>query len=194
MPLQYVVLYLYVRLDLLAKQNLKVPSSFDEFLTAAKALTGGEQWGFGMRGGSGGHDSWMPFAFGTGAKPVKGGFVSPGAMAQNRYFVDLHRVHKVTPPSAPTDSFLQIVNNLKSGRVAMTVHHISTANTMVETFGDDSPRCQCRAGRTARASPPSVTAPPRYSALVRTRGPHGNGSLGCLPARTTCCTTRRQAR
>jgi multiple sugar transport system substrate-binding protein len=136
MPLQYVVLYLYVRLDLLAKQNLKVPENFDDFLSVAKALTGGEQWGFGMRGGSGGHDSWMPFAFGTGAKPVKGGFVSPAALAQNRYFIDLHRVHKVCPPSAPTDSFLQIVNNLKAGRVAMTVHHISTANDMAATFGD----------------------------------------------------------
>jgi multiple sugar transport system substrate-binding protein len=78
----------------------------------------------------------MPFAFGSGAKPVKGGFISPAARAQNRFFIDLHRVHKVTPPSAPTDAFLQIVNNLKAGRVAMTVHHISTANTMVETFGD----------------------------------------------------------
>ena len=90
-----------------------------------------------MRGGSGGHDSWMPFAFGTGAKPEKGGFVSPAALNQNRFFIDLHRAHKVTPPSAPTDAFLQIVNNLKAGRVAMTVHHISTANTMVETFGDN---------------------------------------------------------
>lgn len=136
MPLQYVVLYLYVRLDLLAKHGLQPPADFDGFLTAAKAMTGGEQWGFGMRGGSGGHDSWMPFAFGTGAKPVKGGFVSAAALAQNRYFIDLYRTHKVAPPSAPTDSFLQIVNNMKAGRTAMTVHHISTANTMVETFGD----------------------------------------------------------
>ena len=137
MPLQYVVLYLYVRLDLLAKANVKVPTNFDEFLTAAKATTGGEQWGFGMRGGSGGHDSWMPFAFGTGAKPVKGGFISPAALAQNRYFIDLHRTHKVCPPSAPTDAFLQIVNNLKAGRVAMSVHHISTANDMAATWGDN---------------------------------------------------------
>ena len=79
----------------------------------------------------------MPFAFGTGAKPVKGGFIAPEALTMNRFFIDLHRVHKVTPPSAPTDAFLQIVNNLKSGRVAMTVHHISTANTMVEAFGDN---------------------------------------------------------
>jgi multiple sugar transport system substrate-binding protein len=136
MPLQYVVLYLYVRLDLLAKQNLKPPASFDEFLSVAKAMTGGQQWGFGMRGGSGGHDSWMPFAFGTGAKPVKGGFVSPPALAQNRYFIDLYRTHKVCPPSAPTDAFLQIINNLKAGRVAMAVHHISTANDMAAAFGD----------------------------------------------------------
>jgi multiple sugar transport system substrate-binding protein len=136
MPLMYVLLYLYVRLDLLAKQNLKAPTNFDEFLTVAKAMTGGQQWGFGMRGGSGGHDSWMPFVFGTGARPVKGGFVSPAALAQNRYFIDLYRTHKVCPPSAPTDSFVQIVDNLKAGRVAMAVHHISTSNDMAATFGD----------------------------------------------------------
>ncbi len=135
-PLQYVVLYLYVRLDLLAKQNLAPPTNFDDFLTTAKAMTGGEQWGFGMRGGSGGQDSWMPFAFGTGARPAKGGFVSPEGLAANRYFIDLYRTHKVCPPSAPTDSFLQIVNNMLAGRTAMTVHHISTANQMAERFGD----------------------------------------------------------
>lgn len=136
LPLQYVVLYLYVRLDLLAKHNLQPPATFDAFLANAKALTEAEQWGFGMRGGSGGHDSWMPFAFGTGAKPVKGGFISAPALAQNRFFIDLYRIHKVCPPSAPTDSFLQIVNNMKASRTAMTVHHISTANDMVATFGD----------------------------------------------------------
>ncbi len=136
MPLQYVVLYLYVRLDLLAKHNLQPPANFDEFLTVAKALTEGEQWGFGMRGGAGGHDPWMTFAFGTGARPVKGGFVSAPALAQNRYFIDLYRTHKVCPPSAPADTFPQMMNNLKAGRTAMTIHHISTANDMAATFGE----------------------------------------------------------
>jgi multiple sugar transport system substrate-binding protein len=151
MPLQYVVLYLYVRLDLLAKHNLAPPATFDEFLTCAKAMTGDQQWGFGMRGGSGGHDSWMPFAFGTGARPVKGGFVSSAALAQNRFFIDLMRVHKVCPPSAPTDGFLQIVNNMKAGRTAMTIHHIGSANELSAALGD------------------AITAIPVP------RGPHGEG-------------------
>ena len=137
MPLQYVVLYLYVRLDLLAKAGVKPPTNFEEFLAAAKATTGGEQWGFGMRGGSGGHDSWTSFAFGNGGKAGKGGFIAPASLAGNRYFIDLHKVHKVCPPSAPTDSFLQIVNNMRAGRTAMTVHHISTANDMVAAHGDN---------------------------------------------------------
>lgn len=136
LPVQYVVLYLYCRQDWFAQNNLKLPTNFDEFLAAAKALTAGERWGFGLRGASGGHDSWTNFVFGTGAKPVRGGFVSAPALTMNRFFVDLLRVHKVCPPSAPTDSFLQIINNMKAGRTAMTVHHISTANDLVATFGD----------------------------------------------------------
>src|SRR4051812_33333151 len=69
-PLQYVVLYLYVRLDLLAKQNLKPPTNFEEFLATAKTLTGGEQWGFGMRGGSGGAGFWEPLVFRPRAQTV----------------------------------------------------------------------------------------------------------------------------
>ncbi len=151
LPLQYVVLYVYVRLDMLAKHNLQPPTNFDEFRTVAKAVTGDNQWGFGLRGGAGGHDAWMPFVFGTGAKPVKGGFVSEPALSQNRYFIDLYRTDKVCPPSAPTDGFLQIINNLKAGRIAMAVHHISTANDLVAALGD------------------------KITAVVVPRGPNGTG-------------------
>src|SRR5829696_3481632 len=38
-PLQLVMLFLYVRQDILAKNNLSLPTTFDEFLNVAKATT-----------------------------------------------------------------------------------------------------------------------------------------------------------
>ena len=136
LPLQYVVLYLYVRQDWLAQKNLALPTTFDEFLAAAEAMTGGNRWGFGLRGGSGGHDFWATFVLGNGAKIAKGGLTSPQALAANRWFIDLYRSRKVCPPSAPTDAFLQTVNNMKAGRTAMTIHHIGSANDLTAALGD----------------------------------------------------------
>jgi multiple sugar transport system substrate-binding protein len=136
LPLQYVVLYMYVRQDWFAQKNLPMPTTFDSFLTAAQALTGGDRWGFGLRGGSGGHDFWASFVLGGGAKLVKGGLVTPAALAANRWFIDLHRTHHVTPPSAVTDGFLQTINNMKAGRTAMTIHHVGSANELAAALGD----------------------------------------------------------
>ena len=36
------------------------------------------------------------------------------------------------PPSAPTDSFRQIVDAFKAGRTAMTIHHVGSSNEMVQ--------------------------------------------------------------
>ena len=136
LPLQYVVLYMYVRQDWFAQKNLPMPTDFDKFLNAAKALTGDNRWGFGMRGGIGGHDHWGTFVLGGGAKLEKGGLTTPAALAANRWFIDLWKVHKVFPPSAPSDSFLQIVGNMKAGRTAMTIHHLGSANELVAVLGD----------------------------------------------------------
>jgi multiple sugar transport system substrate-binding protein len=136
LPLQYVVLYLYVRQDWFAKAGLDSPTNFDKFLTAAKALTGGDRWGFGLRGGAGGHDHWCSFVLGGGAELHKGGLVSPAAFAANQWFIDLFRVQKVFPPSAPSDGFLQTISNMKAGRTAMTIHHIGSANELVAALGD----------------------------------------------------------
>lgn len=136
LPLQYVVLYLYYRADLLQQANIAPPKNFDEFLRAAQAMTKGDLWGFGMRGGAGGHDYWGSFVLGGGASFDKGGMVTAKALAANRWFVDLNRVHKVFPPSAPNDGFRQIVDNFKAGRTAMTIHHIGSANEMAEALGD----------------------------------------------------------
>ncbi len=135
-PLQYVVLYLYVRQDWLAQKGVKLPGTFDEFLTAGKAMTEGDRWGFGLRGGAGGHDHWCSFVLGGGAKMEKGGLVSPAALAANRWFIELYTKQKIIPPSAPNDGFQQIIANLKAGRTGMTIHHIGSANDMVAALGD----------------------------------------------------------
>ncbi len=136
LPIQYVVLYLYYRADLLQQAGLQPPRTFDDFLAAAKATTKGDVYGFGMRGGGGGHDHWGSFVLGAGANFDKGGMVNAQALAANRWFVNLHREHKVLPPSAPTDGFRQIVDGFKAGRTAMTIHHIGSANEMVQALGD----------------------------------------------------------
>ena len=151
LPLQYVVIYLYYRQDLFQQANLQPPKTFDEFLAAAKALTKGDMSGFGMRGGAGGFDNWGPFVLGGGASFEKGGMVSEKALAANRWYVGLARDAKVTPASAPTDSFRQIVDAFKAGRTAMIMHHVGSANEIVGALGDKVsavpvPRARGRAG------------------------------------------------
>jgi multiple sugar transport system substrate-binding protein len=146
LPLQYVVLYLYYRQDWFTAKGLPPPATFESFLTAAKALTEADRWGFGLRGGSGGHDFWATFVLGGGAKLEKGGLVSPAAFAANQWFIDLHRTQHVTPPSAPTDGFLQTINNMKAGRTAMTIHHVGSANDLVAALGDGITAIPCPRG------------------------------------------------
>lgn len=136
LPLQYVVIYLYYRADLFQQANLQPPKTFEEFRAAAKALTKGDVTGFGMRGGAGGFDNWGPFVLGGGASFDKGGMVSEKAFAANRWYVNLMREDKVTPASAPTDSFRQIVDAFKAGRTAMAIHHVGSANEISGALGD----------------------------------------------------------
>lgn len=135
-PLQYVALYLYYRADLFQAAGVQPPRTFDDFLRVAQAVNKGDVAAFGMRGGAGGHDHWGSFVLGGGANFDAGGMVSPRALAANRWFVELGTRHKLFPASAPTDGFRQIVDNFKAGRTAMTIHHIGSANEMVQALGD----------------------------------------------------------
>lgn len=136
LPVQYVVLYLYYRADLLAAAGLAPPADAAAFLEAARRLTRDGVWGFGMRGGAGGHDNWGPFVLGGGASFEKGGMASAAALAANRWYAELATRHKVVPPSAPTDGFRQIVDGFKAGRTAMIVHHVGSSKEIAEVLGD----------------------------------------------------------
>lgn len=137
MPAHYVVLYLCYRTDLFQQAGLQPPKTFEEFRSCAKALTKGDVYGFGMRGAAGGFDNWGPFVLGGGASFDKGGMVTEKAIKANEWYVNLFRQDKITPPSAPTDAFRQIVDGFKAGRTAMVIHHLTSANEMVQALGDD---------------------------------------------------------
>jgi multiple sugar transport system substrate-binding protein len=142
LPLQYVVIYLYYRADLFQKAGLQPPATCEQFLEASKKLTlpaasngGTPLYGFGMRGGRGGQDNWGPFVLSQVAMtPAE--LASPKAVAANQFYIDLMRVHKVVPPSAPNDGFNEIINGFKSGQTAMIFHHIGSSKTMQAALGD----------------------------------------------------------
>lgn len=143
LPIQYVVLYLYYRADWFKDAGLAPPKTCDEFLAAAKAMTRDtngdgtpDVYGFGFRGGKGGHDHWGTFVLSRGVTMTKGGLTTPEAVKANQWVVDLARTHKVFPPSAPNDGFQETVGAFKTGKTAMTIHHIGSSNDMVKALGD----------------------------------------------------------
>ncbi len=147
MPLQMVILYMYYRADWFNELGLKPAKTRDEFLQVAKKLTRDtngdgtiDVYGFGIRGARGGHDFWGTFVLSSGARffDEKGnpGLTTPKAIAANQWFIDLYRVHKVSPPTTPNDGFKEIIANMKSGKTAMTIHHIGSSKGMVEALGD----------------------------------------------------------
>ncbi len=141
MPWNTQVLYVYYRPSMFKAAGVTVPTTYADFLTACKKLTRDtngdgktDVYGFGMRGAKGGQEPWGSFIYAAGgnfadltsAKSVKG----------MQDFIDLYKNHYV-PPTATTDGFNQIIANFKSGKTAMTVHHIGSSADMIKTFGDD---------------------------------------------------------
>jgi multiple sugar transport system substrate-binding protein len=136
LPIQYVVLYLYYRPDLFQAAGIAPPETCEDFRAAAKALTSGDSYGFGFRGGKGGWDQWGAFPLSTGAELAPGKLVTPGAIAGTQMLIDMFQTDKSIPPSAPNDGFQEIIGAFKSGKTAMTIHHIGSSNDLVAALGD----------------------------------------------------------
>ncbi len=145
LPVQYVVLYLYYRVDMFEELGLAPPTTCDEFRAAAQALTRDtdgdgrtDVYGFGFRGGRGGHDHWASLVLsrdGVGFGP--GEMTNDAAVAGTQFVVDLFREDGVFPPSAPNDGFQEIIGAFQAGVTAMTIHHIGSSAGMVEALGDN---------------------------------------------------------
>lgn len=144
LPVQYVVLYLYYRTDMFDELGLTPPKTCEEFRDAAIKLTrdtnGDGQvdvYGFGFRGGKGGHDHWLTLTLPKVDGGLEGGnLTSDAAVAANQWTIDLFQKDKVFPPSAPNDGFQEIIAGFKQGLTAMTIHHIGSSAGMVEALGD----------------------------------------------------------
>lgn len=137
LPIQYVVLYLYYRADLFEAAGLKPPTTCEDFREAAIKLTKApDTYGFGLRGGKGGWDQWGAFVFSKGAELKPGGLTTPEAVAANQWLIDLFQKDKVIPPSAPNDGFQEIIAAFKTGKTAMTIHHIGSSKDLVAALGD----------------------------------------------------------
>jgi multiple sugar transport system substrate-binding protein len=136
LPAQYVVIYLYYRTDMFKAAGFEPPKTFDDFRSAAKALSKDGVFGFGMRGGAGGYDNWGPFVLGGGANFNKRGMISDAALKSNQNYVGFFTTDKIAPPSAPTDGFQQIIANFKAGRTGMLIHHVGSSVDMDKALGD----------------------------------------------------------
>lgn len=157
LPIQYVVLYLYYRQDMFDELGLKAPGTCEEFRDAAMKLTrdtdGDGQpdvYGFGFRGGKGGHDHWGSFVLSRGVDFSEGSLTSEAGVAGTQWVVDLFQKDKVFPPSAPNDGFKEVTGAFKAGKTAMTIHHIGSSNGMVEALGNAVsavPVPECGGGR-----------------------------------------------
>lgn len=144
MPHQYITFYMYYRTDWFREAGLQPPKTFDEFLTAAKRLTdpSKNRYGFGLRGGAGGQDQWLAFMVAGGARVVDNlGRViinNPKAVEVNQWYIDLFRVHRVAPPSAPTDAYAQVLSAFQSGITAMFAHHVGSSVLVTQRLGRDN--------------------------------------------------------
>ncbi len=137
LPIQYVALYLYYRSDLFQAAGLQPPKTCEDFRNAAIKLTKApDTYGFGLRGGKGGWDQWGAFVFSQGAELKPGGLIKPEAIAANQWVIDLFQKDKAIPPSAPNDGFQEIIAAFKSGKTAMTIHHIGSSKDLVAALGD----------------------------------------------------------
>lgn len=122
--------------------NLKPPVTFDDFLNAAKVLTvpSKNQYGFAYRGGSGGQDQWYAFMLAGGARMVdeNGNVVinNEKAVEVNQWYTDLYKKYKVTPTTAPSDSFAQLSAGFQAGTTAMMAHHVGSYETLYKALGD----------------------------------------------------------
>lgn len=129
--------WMYYRLDWFEEAGIAVPTTFDEFRAAAEALTDPEngRYGFGLRAGGGGQGFIVDMIESFGS-PIVNEAGEPAidralAIEALTFWSGLYK-DGLTPPSAPEDSYRQIMEGFKTGQTAMVWHH---TGSLVEISG-----------------------------------------------------------
>jgi len=155
LPFLLVAHYLYYRIDWAKEVGFKGshpgggPATMQEFLDLARAVTDPKKprYGFAMRGGQGA-GMWYEAAGTMGMNMWQWTNKSKNewhftldtekSMRANAWYTELFTKYKVCPPSAPTDSFAEIMGNMKSGLTCMTFHHIWSSREIGDVIGIDN--------------------------------------------------------
>lgn len=125
--------WMFYRKDWFEEAGIAPPTTYDEFLAAAKAMTdpAKNRYGFSMRGAAGGQKWLIDVMESFGAPLLTDGV--PGldrdkAIAALDWYAGLVTREKVVPASAASDGFQQIFTAFKTGQTAMLWGH--TGNLM----------------------------------------------------------------
>jgi multiple sugar transport system substrate-binding protein len=122
--------WMYYRKDLFDAAGIKKePTTLAEFRDAAIALTnpGKGQYGFAMRGGSGGGGFIVNILHAYNGPIISPNFkcllALDNAVEAMRYWVNLAVKDKCVVPTVATDGYAQIMSNFATGKGAMVMHH-----------------------------------------------------------------------
>jgi multiple sugar transport system substrate-binding protein len=134
--------WMYYRVDYFEEAGItKVPTTFAEFQEAAIKLTdpAKNRYGFGMRGGGGGQGFVIDMIESFGSDIIvdgKAALDKAKVVEALTFWTELATKHKVVPPSAPGDSFRQIMEAFKTGQTAMVWHHTGSLAEIKDALGD----------------------------------------------------------
>ncbi|CDN57807.1 Secreted sugar-binding protein (plasmid) [Neorhizobium galegae bv. officinalis bv. officinalis str. HAMBI 1141] len=121
--------WMYYRKDYFEEAGLAgPPKTLDEFVTACRKLTNPTKgrYAFGMRGGAGAFKYVIDMMESFGSPIVKDGQAAidkAAAVEAISFYSSLFLKEKVVPPSAPNDSYRQIMEGFRTGQTAMVWHH-----------------------------------------------------------------------
>jgi multiple sugar transport system substrate-binding protein len=121
--------WLYYRKDWFDEAGLAAPTTWAEVRDAAIALTdaANDRYGFGLRGGDGGQGHIVAILRAYGGLSVDDSGVPvidrEKAIEAITFWSGLFTTDKVAPPSAPNDSYSQIMQAFRTGQTAMVLHH-----------------------------------------------------------------------